>query len=254
MTTRPDTSLPASYTPDAGAPPAEPASLFEDFIEVFYAPSKVFARRENAGFWSYVLVISIVGAVFTFASRGLMSAAMDGEFSRRMVKMQADNPQLTAEQLSAARAPMEAFGTFASYLGMPVLLFLVAILVWLGAKVVSAKLDFTRAMVISCIAQIPRLLGALITAIYGLMLSDVSVVNGPTRLSYGPARFFDPDTANAGLVAVLFRFDLFTIWVTVLIGIGIAVIGKVPRARGFVAAALIWAVPTLIAGIGALFG
>jgi hypothetical protein len=252
MTTRSDTS-PAAYTPDSGAPAPETASMLEDFIDVFYTPSTVFARRQNAGFWPYFFIIAIVAAVFTLASRSLMSAAMDGDFSRRMAEQMAKNPQITAEMVSAQRGMAEGFGMFAMYMGMPVLLLLVGILVWIGARVVGAKLTFARAMLISCIAQIPRLVGALLTAIYGLLLSDTSSINGMTRLTYSPARFLDPDTTNAGMLAVLARFDLFTLWVTVLIGIGIAVIAKVPRARGFAAAALVWAVPTVIAGIGALF-
>jgi len=86
------------------------------------------------------------------------------------------------------------------------------------------------------------------------MLSDTSVVNGTTRLTYSPARFFDPDTANAGLLAVLSRFDLFTLWVTVLLGIGVAIVARVPKARGFAAAAIAWAVPTVIAAVAALMG
>ena len=251
MTTRSDTT-PASYTPESGAPTPDSASKLEDFIDIFYAPSTVFARRRVASFWPYFLVIAVLGAVFTLASRSLMSAAMDAEFSRRMTKVMADNPQLTPDMINAQRGVSEMFGMAAMYLGMPVLMVLVGVLIWIAARVVSAKISFGQAMLVSCLAQIPRLVGALLTAIYGLMLSDASVVNGMTRLTYSPARFMDPDTANAGLLAVLARFDVFTIWVTILLGIGVAVVAKVPRARGFAAAAIVWAVPTLIAGIGAL--
>ncbi len=252
MTTPPDTS-PTSDTTESVVPAPESASMVEDFIDVFYAPSTVFARRQNAGFWPYFFIISILGAVFTLASRSLISAAMEGDFTRRMADVMAENPQITEDVLRTQRAVSEAIGMVAMYLAMPMLLLLVGVLVWIAARVVGAKLTFARAMLISCIAQIPRLVGALLTAIYGLMLSDTSAINGTTRLSYGPARFLDPDTANAGLLAVLMRFDLFTLWVTLLLGIGIAVVAKVPRARGFAAAALVWAVPTVIAGVGALF-
>jgi hypothetical protein len=183
-----------------------------------------------------------------------MSAAMDGDFSRRMAAAMAKNPNLTADVVNAQRSVNEGIGMFAMYLGMPMLLFLVGVLIWLGAKIVGAKLTFARAMLVSCIAQIPRLFGALLTAIYGLMLSDTSAINGMTRLTYSPARFLDPDTTNPGLLAVLARFDVFTLWVTVLLGIGVSVIAKVPRARGFAAAAIAWTVPTLISALGALFG
>ena len=244
----------AAYTPDSGAPAPETASKFEDFIDVFYAPSTVFARRQNASAWPYFLIVTVLGIVLTLASRGVFAAAMDAEYSRRMTKMMADNPQLTAEAINASRGVGEMVGTVAMYLAMPVLILLVGVLVWIAARLVGTRFDMGRAMLISAIANIPRLLGALLTAIYGLMLSDTSSVTGMTRLTWSPARFFDPDTANAGLLAVLARFDVFTIWVTVLLGIGIAVIAKVPRSKGYTAAAIVWAVPTVISGIGALMG
>lgn len=244
----------AAYTPDSGAPAPETASKFEDFIDVFYAPSTVFARRQNASAWPYFLIVTVLGIVLTLASRGVFAAAMDAEYSRRMTKMMADNPQLTAEAINASRGVSEMVGTVAMYLAMPVLILLVGVLVWIAARLVGARFDMGRAMLISAIANIPRLLGALLTAIYGLMLSDTSSVTGMTRLTWSPARFFDPDTANAGLLAMLARFDVFTIWVTVLLGIGIAVIAKVPRSKGYTAAAIVWAVPTVISGIGALMG
>lgn len=254
MTTGQHSEQGSAYTPESGAPAPETASKFEDFIDVFYAPSTVFARRQNASAWPYFLIVTVLGIVLTVASRGLMSAAMDAEFSRRMTKMMADNPQLTPEAINASRGMSEMIGMVAMYAGMPVLILLVGVLIWIAARMVGAKFDMGRAMLISAIANIPRLLGALLTAIYGLMLRDTSSVTGMTRLTWSPARFFDPDTANAGMLAVLSRFDVFTIWVTVLLGIGVAVIAKVPRSKGYAAAAIAWAVPTLISGIGALMG
>jgi hypothetical protein len=55
----------------------------------------------------------------------------------------------------------------------------------------------------------------------------------------------DPDTTNRALLGLMGRLDLFTLWTTVLIAIGIAVIGKVPRARAAIASGLVWLVPTL---------
>ena len=47
------------------------------------------------------------------------------------------------------------------------------------------------------------------------------------------------------LVAILSRFDLFTIWSTVLVGIGVAVMARRSRGQGFTAAGLLWLVASL---------
>jgi hypothetical protein len=48
------------------------------------------------------------------------------------------------------------------------------------------------------------------------------------------------------LAAVLGGLDLFTIWVTVLIAIGIAVVAKVPRSKAAIAAGVVWVLGLLI--------
>ena len=234
-----------------GAPP-EKSSIFEDFIDVFYTPSTVYARRQNSSVWPYFLIIAVLAAVLTLASQSVYSAAIDGDFTRRMTKVMAENPQLTEEMVSRQRGFSEKFGMVAMYLAMPFTILLVGILTWIAAKLVSAKLDFGRAMLVTTLAQIPRLLGALLTAIYAVLVSDTSSIDSVSKLTWSPARFMDPDTANPAVIGLLSRVDIFTIWVTILIGIGVAVVGKVARSRGYTAAAIVWGVPTVIALVGAI--
>jgi hypothetical protein len=47
------------------------------------------------------------------------------------------------------------------------------------------------------------------------------------------------------VLALLGRVDLFTIWVTVLLAIGLAVTGKIPRSKAAVAAVIVWLVGAL---------
>jgi len=44
---------------------------------------------------------------------------------------------------------------------------------------------------------------------------------------------------------LLGRMDVFTIWVTVLIAIGLAVTGRIPRGRAVMAAVVIWLIGAL---------
>ena len=76
----------------------------------------------------------------------------------------------------------------------------------------------------------------------------------PFKFGFSPARFMDPDSASKAALAIAGRFDLFTIWLTILIGIGIAIIGKVPRTKGYVAAAIVFVIGSLFPVVGALMG
>jgi hypothetical protein len=71
-------------------------------------------------------------------------------------------------------------------------------------------------------------------------------------LSVGPARFLDPDTASAMSVALAARFDFFVLWITILLAIGLKVIGKIPMNKAMVAAILVWLVGALPALLGAI--
>jgi hypothetical protein len=58
----------------------------------------------------------------------------------------------------------------------------------------------------------------------------------------------NPDTMNSKVYGILGTLDLFAIWYAVLIGIGIAVIAKVPRARGYTISAIVFVVTSLLLG------
>jgi Sulfite exporter TauE/SafE. len=93
-----------------------------------------------------------------------------------------------------------------------------------------------------------RLLEQVLVSLQAMLL-DTSAMTSRAQLSLGASRFLDPDTASAGMLTLLQRVDPFTIWVTILLGIGISVVGKVPREKGMLAAALLWlvgSVPALI--------
>lgn len=254
MDSKQDTGVPQGYSPAGAAPPPEKASLVEDFIDVFYAPAAVFARRERASAWPYILIISALSALFVFASRSLMTAVFGAEFDRSIAEAMADNPRLTEEMAAQQRGISEMLAMVGSYLGMPLLIVLGALLIWIGARLMSVQLAFSRAVLVAAIAQIPRLLGALFTAIHSLLLTDTSSIASMHDVGYSPARFLDSAAVDSSVLALIARFDLFTLWTTLLLGIGVAVMAKVPRNRGLAAAAIAWAFPTVVTLAGALLG
>lgn len=226
------------------SPPPEKASVFEDFIDIFYAPASVFARREKAGYGMQMLLVTALSALFAFANRGVMSQIFDVEYQRRIAKVMAANPQITADQISAMRPMQEGIATFAGYIGTPIFIFILAFVLWLVAKIVSAKFSYQQAVLITTLAWIPRLLGSLVMTLQ-VVLMDTSNITNMFGLSLSPARFMDPDATNPKVFGLLGGLEPFSIWYTILVGIGIAVIAKVPRAKGYTAAGIVFAIGLL---------
>ncbi len=234
---------------DAPVRVPEKASLFEDFIDIFTAPSKVYARRADGHFWLILLILTVLFAVLAFAGRAAFQALMEAEFQRNSADMMQQNPNMTEEQLAQMRRFGMMGGMVAMYVAMPVMILLVSIVVWVLGKIFGAALSYGQAAVIVCYAQIPRLLGSILFLVQGLLI-DPATAGGFAAYSIGPARFMDPQTTSAGVIALLGRLDLLNvIWPTILIGIGIAVIGKVPREKGYMAAGVLW----LLGSLGAIW-
>src|SRR5512143_3387771 len=102
--TQPTTSVQSAEEPKK----PEKASLLDDFMDIFYSPSAVFARRANSGFWIPMLIVTVLlGAVF-MANRDLIDPIMEAEFARSIAKS-AQTRNLTPDQLAAGR---KIAGTF----------------------------------------------------------------------------------------------------------------------------------------------
>lgn len=231
----------------------EKASLFEDFIDIFFSPSKVFARRANSGFLIITLVLTVIAAAFAFANRGTVEAAMEHQFRTTQAEMMEQNPNMTEEQLGQMRKYGTMFGKAVMYVAVPFMVILYGVVVWIVAKIFGAGMSYSQSAMVVAYSLIPAtLLGALIFTIQGLMM-DASVV-GFYGLALSPARFMDPATTSQAILGLLTRLEIFTLWMTILCGIGIAVLGRLPREKGYMAAALIWVVGTIPALIGLLMG
>ena len=240
----------SATTDDAGpgdAPRAaeSKASRWEDFIDIFYAPSAVFARRASSGFLLPMVVVTVLSGALYLMNSGVWSYVMDAEMSRTLARQ---SQQVTEEQMQGIRRFSETMAKVGSFVFVPVGIFLTGLMLWVCGKFVDAKQTLRQATMVAAFAFLPRVVEAVVVAVQGLVL-DPSTIDGRWRVSLGVGRFFDPDTTSPALLAFLGRIDVFTIWVTVLLAIGLAVTGKIPRARAAVAAAIVWllgALPLLL--------
>jgi len=231
------------------APSPAQASLWEDFIDIFYAPRQVFERRREAGFGLVLLIITVIGTALFFASQGPLEAAYAAEF-RRSLESAGAAAQPTPEQMEQGRQAARIFGTLGILIGYPVSVLIVGVVLWALGKLFSFSGTVKMAILIVTYAQIPRILQGVATLIQGLLLRPDSLAD----VSLGPARFLDPDSTSMLVTGLLGRLDVFYIWSTILIAIGAQVLGRVPRVQSYVLAVLVWVVGALPSLMGALAG
>jgi len=229
----------------ASAPPDRPPSVWEDLLEIFYAPTAVFERRrETPAFGLALIVFVVLVAGLSFAFRGLMEPIFEAEFKRGMAQAMKQNPSLTPEMMEKGKAFAKQFiivGVLFYGLVTPPLL---GIILWFVGKLMDSRAEVGQMIMVATYSMFPKVLETILGAVQLLVLPEESI-RSRFSLSLGVGRFLDPDSTSPLLLAILGRVDVFTLWVTVLLGLGLAVMGKIPRARAFVAAALVWVIGAL---------
>jgi len=239
-------SEPTAPAPAVVTPAAPQTSFWEDLIDIFVSPVAVFRRREKASPWPIFLFVVASFAIIFYATFPAIQPAIDGEFTRNLPKMQAQNPALTPELTSKIQDRIDTFSRYTAGALAIVNLLANGLLVWLISKLFAAKEGFSAAMLICGYAYLPRVLGAVISGGIALMM-DPTRLNSAAMLTLSPARFLDADTTSPFLIALLSRLDVMIVWETVLLAIGVAVIGKVPKDKAAVFGVVIWIVGGLYA-------
>ena len=227
------------------------AGLWEDFVDIFYAPSSVFARRSDGKFGMPLLLLVLVGAVLAFLTKNATQPIMDAEFARQSAVAMRRNPSLTAEQMAVGRGFFEMMAPLFFALFLTISIFGTGLVLWVVGKLFDAKESVAAAIMIATYAEVPRLVQILTNAAQGLVMSPEKL-NSINAVGFSLARFMDPDNASQVLIALAARVDLFTIWITVLLAIGLHVVGKIPKQQAAIVAAITWAVGALPAVFGAL--
>ena len=240
-------------TTPAAAPAPETAALWEDFLEIYIKPAAVFERRKAAGFGLALLVLTVVFGVLFFGLKGAFQPIMDAENARAIAKVMAKYPQITPEMMEGRGQMGGKFAPVFVTIFVPITVLCIGLLTWAAGKMVGAALSLGAATMIATYAYFPRLLELLVSGAQALLLPE-DQLTGRASTSLGAARAFDPDTASSMLMAVLLRVDVFTLWVTFLLAVGIRVVGNVPMGKALAAAAVVWVLGALPSVMGPMFG
>ncbi|HSQ32512.1 MAG TPA: YIP1 family protein [Gemmatimonadaceae bacterium] len=226
----------------ASAPPQQ--SFWEDLIDIYFQPANVFRRRQNSSVWPPMLFVAIAVGVIFFITFNTLQPIFDAEFARGTAKALAKNPQMTPEMAEKMRGFSTSIGRYAIGVIMLVTMVVIGSVTWLVGKIVGSAQTYHAALVVAAWAYMPRVIGSVLAGVQGLLM-DPAKLTSQLSISLSPARFYDVDATNPLLYQALGRLDLITIWVTILIGVGVYVTGKVSKGRATVVAVLMWVLGTL---------
>jgi hypothetical protein len=224
---------------------AQPASRWDDYLDVFVAPAQLFRRRADGKFGHALLVFWVLMVALFFGTRSAMRPVMDVEIDRSIAQAAKANPQMTPEQVEQGREIGRKFAPVGFIFTPPILVLVLGAVVWMGAMTTGGRVSYAQGATIATFALFPKLVETISGAVQSLLMDEGNITSR-FSVSLGAGRFIDP--SNAVLLALLGRVDLFTLWVTVLIGVGLKAMAKVSTGQAVGGAAVVWvigALPTL---------
>ncbi len=220
--------------------PPESASVAEDFIDIFVAPSKVYARRAKSSPMMPFLTVCVLLAALFFAGRGTLGPIIDSEVDARMTESMKKNPQLTPEMVEKGKSFATVGITVGGVIGVPIALLLLTLLVWVIARfIMGGTLSYGTTLLIVSFAWFPKILESVLNLVQGLVL-DVTHMTSHYQLTLGVARLLDPATTSNKLMIVAGQFDVFALWSMALTIIGLIYAGKMQKNSAIITGVVIW--------------
>ena len=213
----------------------------EDMFEIFYAPSAVFERRRCGEFGLPLIALVVIATVLMIATKGLLQPVFDAEATAGLAKASAN---MTPEQLEQAKSVIRLTTTIGVPFGYLISPFILGGILWLVARAVQVRQGYKVAVMIATFAWYPRLIEWVVSAIQMALLPDIAVTSR-LSLSLGVGRFMDgahPTLATA----LLGRVDVFTLWVTFLIGLGFMVTARTTKAQAMMIGIITWVIGALL--------
>lgn len=219
------------------------APSWEDYLEVFYAPSRVFARR-GTRWGGPLLVLVLASAVVILGTYSLLKPLFDADGQRAMAgRLQG----MTAEERDRVEAMSNKFaflGPVAVILFSAIVPLVLGIVLWLVGKMLGAVQELGAALMVAVFSYFPRILSWPIFGLQAAVLPE-DQLKGFGSVSLSPARMLEPTETNIATVALLARLDIFVIWTTFLLALGLKVTGRISTEKAIIAGIIMWLLGTL---------
>jgi len=216
-------------------------SVWEDLLEVVYAPRTVFRRRVGyEAFGLAMVILTVVSAAIFFATRSTLEPVFDATLKQQIAEAMRQNPQLKEEQLQGAQGMMRA-GIAGTIMAAPIFIPLLSgLLLWVVGKFFESKAGIGAMLMTATYAYVPRLLGFVAGGVMAAFLPEERLTSF-FAISLSPVQLVDQSTTSLGIMSALARCDVFILWQTIIEAVGVSVLGKIPMGRAAAIAVAVWA-------------
>src|SRR5438045_3565021 len=137
--------------------PVQRAAIWEDFIDIFFSPSSVFARRAQGGVWVPLLVVTVAIGALVYLNSGVLQPMLDAEFNRGMAVAMRSNPRLTPEMADRFRQTGIRIAQFAGFAFVPIAILATGTALWLIGKLFEARQAYRTALVVAAYSYVPKI-------------------------------------------------------------------------------------------------
>ena len=221
------------------APQAE-MSVVGRMLRVFYAPSETFeavAEQRSAADW---LVPTIVVAMVVFFSTYVTSPIYVAEM------MEQTQQQMSAEQSDEMEGAADAIlisTLVAAPIMMFVMLFIGAAIYLLVGKLLGGLLGYGH-----CLALVAYT--SLIAILQHIVKVPLVLAKETMNVQIGLGMFLSEEAQKSFGGALLSSIDPFVVWMIVIAGLGLSIVGQIERSRAYAGVA---AITLIFLAIGAFF-
>lgn len=196
-----------------------PVPAFRALAGMLTNPGATFAAFPAKQPWFVpLLLFGLIGAV-----TGGLSAPEAAELAAQQAAEVSQQAGLPAGEIDRvvqlARTAAVATGIAAGLFGPALQVFITTIVVWVITLLLRQRMPFAQLFSLTTHAYVPHVFSTvLVTALVASGVYDIFAMQGAPPTSLG-AMF--PDTAAGFLKGLLNRIELFTLWSTVLLGLGL---------------------------------
>ena len=214
------------------APQAE-MSVVGRMLRVFYAPSETFeavSEQRSAADW---LVPTALVAVVAFIGTYLTIPIQVAEITQQVPAEQREGAQAAIKVSTLISVPVMKF----------VMLFIYAAIYLLVGKLLGGLLGYVQCLAIVAYTLLIAILQFVVTTLLVLAKETMNV-------QIGLGMFLSEEAQKSFGGALLSSIDPFIVWMVVIVGLGLSIVGQIDRSRAYAGVA---AITLIFLAIGAFF-
>ena len=220
--------------------PQSEMSVVGRMLRVFYAPSQTFeavAKQRSAADW---LVPTVIVAMVIFVSTYLTSPIYVAE---AMEQIREQTPAEQRGEMEGTGDAIRISGLVAAPVMTFVMLFIGAAIYLLVGKLLGGLLGYGQ-----CLALVAYT--SLIAILQHIVKTPLVLANETMKVQIGLGMFISEEAQKSFGGALLSSIDPFVVWMVVIAGLGLSIIGQVERSRAYAGVA---AVTLIFLAVGAFF-